>query len=85
MRRGFAIIKIWKRDSGKRLIDGLFDRPDHFLFVGRNQAERVARGFDAPGASDAVDIIFRRLRHVEIDHVRDVLDINTAGGDIGGN
>ncbi len=39
----------------------------------------------APGAADAVDVILRMMRHVEIDHVADLLDVDAARGNIGGD
>ena len=36
----------------------------------------------APGSADAVDVIFRRGRDVEVDDVRDQIDINPPRGDV---
>src|ERR1035441_8951461 len=37
----------------------------------------------APGAADTVDEVFGLLRQIEIHHMRDVIAVNTAGGDVG--
>ena len=37
----------------------------------------------ASGSADAVDVIFRRGRDVEVDDVRNLIDINPPRGDVG--
>ena len=39
----------------------------------------------AAGAADAVNVIIRDVRAVEVDHVGDGLDVDAAGGDVGGD
>ena len=39
----------------------------------------------AAGAADAVDIIVRLPRHVEVDDVADAFDVEAARGDVGGD
>ncbi len=50
---------------------------------GHHQRERIPRRFRAPGAPDAVDIILRMLRHVEVNHVADFGHVQPPRGDIG--
>ena len=38
-----------------------------------------------PGAADAVQVHLRRRRHVVVDDVREVLDVEAARGDVGGD
>ena len=38
-----------------------------------------------PGAADAVDVILRMLRHVVVDDVADVRDVQAARGDVRGD
>ena len=40
-----------------------------------HQRERVAGRFRAARAADAMNVIFRMLRHVVVDHVADVRDV----------
>ena len=47
--------------------------------------ERVAGGLRAAGAADAMDVILRMLRHVVIDDVADVRDVQSARGDVRGD
>jgi len=43
-------------------------------------------GLARPGSpTDAVDIIFRILGQIVIDHVADIFNMNAAGGDVGGD
>src|SRR5690606_41875194 len=37
-------------------------------FVGGDEADRLALGAGARGAADAVDILFRDVRNLEVDH-----------------
>src|SRR5688572_8107705 len=46
-------------------LDGRHMRP----FLGGHDGECVARRLRAAGAADAVNVILRMLRHVEIDHM----------------
>jgi hypothetical protein len=39
----------------------------------------------APGAADAVDVVLRHVRQLEVDHVRQLVDVEAAGGDVGGH
>ena len=39
----------------------------------------------APRTTDAVSIVFNRLGHVVVDDERDVFDVDTATGDVGGD
>ena len=44
-----------------------------------------ALGAGAAGAADAVDEVVRGIGHVVVDDVRDVGDVDAAGGDVGGD
>ncbi len=56
----------------------------HLLGAG-DQRDRDAVGAGARGAADAVDIGFRDVGQVEIDHMADAVDVDAAGGDVGGD
>src|SRR5688500_4667495 len=43
------------------------------LFLVRHEGERVARGFGAASAADAVDVILGLVGRVEVDDVRDAV------------
>ena len=56
---------------------------DVLALLGAHQRERVARRVHAAGAADAVHVVLGRVRHVEVDDVRDVVDVDAARGDVG--
>ena len=58
-------------------------RPTSFRCSGRTKRDAVAVAACAAGAADAMDVVVVALRRVEVDHVRDVVDVETAGGDVG--
>ena len=49
------------------------------------QRDRHTLAADAAGAANAVHVDFGRRRQVEVDHVRHVIDVETARGDVGGH
>src|SRR4051812_21973623 len=51
----------------------------------RDERDADARAAGACGSPDAVDVGLTVVRHVEVDHVRDVVDIEAAGSDVGGH
>src|SRR6185436_11787224 len=52
---------------------------------GHHDREGVARGLRTPGPANAMHVILRMLRHVEVDDVTDIGDVETARRDVGGN
>ncbi len=53
------------------------------VFTGQR---KCLAGLARPGGpTDAVDIIFRILGQIVIDHMADIFYMNAAGGHIGGN
>src|SRR3954452_5744288 len=55
------------------------------LLAACDQRDRSAFGAGARGAADAVDVGLGYVGQVEIDDVRDAVDIDAAGGNIGGD
>ena len=51
--------------------------------VDAHQADRLAQGTRASGPTDAVDVVLRVPRQLEVHDDRQVLDIEAAGGDVG--
>ena len=45
----------------------------------------MAGGAGAAGAADAVHVVFRHVGQFEIDHLRQLVDVQTARGDVGGD
>ncbi len=55
------------------------------VLLRRQKRDGVAEGRGASGPADAMKVVFGIDRHVEIDHVRDSLDVDPACGDVGGD
>ncbi len=69
-------------EARDRLADQFLDRVDVFGVLGDGDGEGVAFAPGAPGAADAMHVILGMNRHVEIEDVAHVLDIEAAGGDV---
>ena len=80
-----SVIESFQFDPGNFLADEVLDRRNLLQVFGRHDRKRVTDVLGAPRATDAVDVVFRVMRHVEIDHVADLLDVDAARGDIGGD
>ena len=65
--------------------DQLLDRLDQAAFVGRGQGEGMTDLAGAAGTADAMDVVLGRERHVEVEDVAHVDDVEAAGGDVGGH
>src|SRR3954465_5476987 len=81
--RGVEIRKIFQLQARDLLPHETFDRLERCQFLAVHQGEGVARILSAAGPADAMDVIFRVLRHVVIDHVAYAGDVDSARGDIG--
>ena len=62
-----------------------FECADHVVIFRRDERECVAGALGASRASDAVNISIGGIGHVEVDNVRDAVDIETARRDVGGD
>ena len=58
---------------------------DLALLVGKHERDARARASGAAGATDAVRVRLVVLGRVEVDHVRDVVQVEPAGGDVRGD
>jgi hypothetical protein len=68
-----------------RLADQLFDVAQERCLLGIAERDRDAVRAGARGAADAVDIGFRHVRKIEVHDVADAVDIDPAGGNVGGH
>src|SRR5271170_1175719 len=57
-------------------------RQVYALFL-RDQANCFARLAHSRGAADAMDIAFGLVGQIEVDHMRNVRDVESAGGHVG--
>ncbi|OFA04350.1 hypothetical protein DUGA2_26240 [Duganella sp. HH101] len=80
-------VRLEARDHFTRqgLLDQLFDILQHLVLVHADQRHGFAGGAGAAGTADAVHIVLRNVRQVVVDHVRQLVDVDAARGDIGGH
>ena len=92
MRRDRAAVRRWGRLrptptrpllARQRAADVALDRVQLATLLGGGEARRVAVGFGASGAADAVDVVLGGLRQVVVDDAADVGDVDAAGRDVG--
>src|SRR5947209_5049547 len=55
------------RNTGNLLPDRTLDRPDHRDLVGRHESKRIAGRRGAASAPNTMYVVFRLLRHIEVD------------------
>ena len=79
---GRCVVELRKGDAREALADRALDRAEIRLLVGGDERERVARLLGARRASDAVDVVVGDVRDVEVDDVRQVLDVDAARRDV---
>ena len=72
-------------DDFNRLLHQLFDSFDFGAFRRIAQRDRYAAEALACCTTDAVNIRFRVKRHIEVDDMRDVVDVNAARRNVGRN
>src|ERR1051326_1680997 len=81
--RGIEIGKIVELQARDFLADEMFDRLERGKFFAVHERKCVAHVLRAAGAPDAMNVIFRMIRHVIIDDVTDAGDVEAARRDVG--
>src|SRR5450830_55459 len=66
-------------------LDEAFDVVQKIMLIDADQRHGRAGSASAAGAADTMDVIFRHIRQIVIDHVRQLVDVDAACGDIGRN
>ena len=67
------------------LLGHRFDAAQQAMLARLDERDRGAVAPGAAGAADAVDVVVGRGRHVVVDDVRQLLDVEAARGDVGGD
>jgi hypothetical protein len=75
----------WCADDFPRLARQALDGFQQVAFRRIAESDGRSAGAGARGAADAVNIAFRLMRQIEIHHMRDVVDVDAARGDVGGD
>src|SRR5882672_10034473 len=79
--RASATAAVGRRDGHA---DQPFDIAQERRLLVIAERDRHALGAGARGAADAVDVGFRNVRQIVVEHVADAVDVDAAGGDVGG-
>lgn len=85
---GWSHVHLRKRvilDHGNLLGDEFLDIPKVSYIVVVTEGYRHPLGSSSPRSTDAVHVGFRYVRDVVVDHVFELVDIDSSGGDIGRN
>src|SRR6478672_1841636 len=72
-----------QRQERQALARGALDIAQVAALIGGAESNGDAVGAGARGAADAVDILFRNVRQVEVHDMADARDIDPARGDVG--
>ncbi len=73
-------------DLYRNLLFGeLLDRHHEAFFVQAHQAHGFAFSARATGAPDAVHVVFADIGDLVVHHVRQIVDVDATGGDVGGH
>jgi hypothetical protein len=78
-----GVVEIRHGDARQALPDRPLDRPQIPFLIRRHEREGLAGRLGAAGPADAMDVIVRDLRHVEIDDMSQGVDVDPAGRDVG--
>ena len=70
---------------GDALLGQALDILEQSFFVRRHQRDGLSGTPGAAGTADTVDVVFLDVGQLVVDHVRQLVDVQTAGGDIGGD
>ena len=65
--------------------DDTIDSIDHLVVITGDQCECISVLVSPSGPANTMDVRIRGVRHIIIDNVRDLTDINAACSDVGGD
>ncbi len=79
------VVEAFQLHARNFLADEPLDRGDLLDVLGNHDGKCVPHALRAAGAADAVNVVLGMMRHVEVDDVADLLDVDSARGDVGGD
>src|SRR3989454_12426680 len=85
LRRLLPVVEAREGDAGQAASDRALDARNVALLLGRHEEECIARRLGPGRPSHAMDVVLGAVGHVEVDDVRQLLDVDAAGGDVGGD
>src|SRR5437868_12712615 len=80
--RPCVVVEIRKCDLRQSLTNRLLDGAQIVLLVRRDERECIADLTCPRRATDAVDVVVGRLRHIEVDDVAERFDVDSARGNV---
>ncbi len=69
--------------AGDVLLGQTLDGLDKLPFIGRDQGDGVTGSTGTTGTTDTVHVIFRHVRQLEVHYLRQLVDIEATGRDVG--
>jgi hypothetical protein len=80
---GSSVIEVFGAFARNAPADEALQRAQGAVIFRRHEADGIAHRVGAAGAADAVDVVLGMHREVIIHHVRNAIDIDPPGCDIG--
>src|SRR5260221_2407367 len=78
-------LEAWLDGPRYRLLQESLDATQEIGFVDRDEAHRIAAGAGSAGSADPMDVIVGLPRELVVHDVGQVLDVEPAGGHVGGD
>jgi hypothetical protein len=78
-------LEAWHAGARNLALDQLFDVAQEDLLVTAHQAQGLALRAGTARATDAVHIVLGHIGQFEIHHVGQLIDVDAAGGNVGGH
>ena len=74
-----------ERDLGDLFLEKLFDIAEKLKLIDADEGDCLSFAAGAPRTADSVDVVFGDVGEFEVDDVGELVDIEAAGGDVGGD
>lgn len=84
-RCGLRVIEPFGLFADNAAADEAFERTQGSVVLGRHKTEGVANGLGAAGPANPVDVVLGVWREIVVDHMRNAVHIDAAGGNVGGD
>ena len=80
---GIRVFETFKFNPRDFLANKSLNRGDLLNILAGHKGKRIADALRSPGSADPMNVVFRMMRHIEVDYVTDLVHIDAARGDIG--
>lgn len=82
---GDGVVESFGLFADEAAVDETFEGLEGAVVFFGDETDGVADGLGAAGAADAVDVVLGGFGEVVVDDVGDAVDVDAAGGDVGGD